>query len=44
MIYLVSYSWHESYVPKIMEGPEVEDWQSYCNSFLEEAGSNGQGN
>ena len=37
MIYLVSHNDHDSYVPRIMEGPEVEDWQAYCNSFLEEA-------
>lgn len=37
MIYLVTYNWYEDHKPTLVEGPEVDDWQAYCNSFLEEA-------
>lgn len=37
MIYLLSHNDHDSYAPNLIEGPEVEDWQAYCNSFLKEA-------
>lgn len=35
MIYLVSYSWYETYSPTILEGPEVPDWKAYCLRFLD---------
>lgn len=35
MKYLVSYSWYEDYAPVLVEGREVEDWQSFCDSLIE---------
>ena len=37
MIYSVKYSWYETSESTLVEGPEVEDWQGYCSSFLGEA-------
>ena len=37
MIYILSYSWHDSYSPIILDGPKVDDWDKYCRSFLDEA-------
>lgn len=37
MLYLVSYSDWEDYSPSLVEGPEVPDWQAFCDSLLPEA-------
>jgi len=37
MMCIISYSTQESYVPVIVEGPEVPDWKAYCQSLMEEA-------
>ena len=35
-LYIVSHSGPESYAPTFMEGPEVENWEEYCNSLMPE--------
>lgn len=37
MIYLVSMSDYDSYMPTLVDGPEVSDFNEYCNSLLDEA-------
>lgn len=37
MIYMISYSWYEEYIPTLVEGPEVPDWQAFCDGLLPEA-------
>lgn len=35
-LYIVSHSDPESYAPTFLEGPEVENWEEYCNSLMPE--------
>ena len=35
-LYVVSYSDPECYSPTYMEGPEVENWEEYCKSLMDE--------
>ncbi len=37
MIYTLAYCGREDYVPYIVEGPEVDNWQELCASLLPEA-------
>jgi hypothetical protein len=37
MLYRLSYSWYEDYSPRLLEGPEVDNWSGYCDSLLPEA-------
>ena len=35
-IYVISHSDPDCYAPTYLEGPEVEDWESHCNQFMDE--------
>jgi len=35
-LYIVSHSDPESYAPTFMEGPEVENWEEFCQSLMPE--------
>jgi len=37
MLYQLSYSWHETYSPRLLEGPVQYNWSDYCDSLLPEA-------
>ncbi len=37
MLYYLSYADYEDYRPYLLEGPEVPNWEEYCDSILQEA-------
>lgn len=36
MLYLLSLSGYDNYTPILLDGPEVDDFDQYCKSFLDE--------
>lgn len=37
MLYQIAYSWWEDYSPVLLEGPEVVDWQAFCDTWVPQA-------
>ncbi len=36
MVYIISSRGYEEYNPVLVEGPEVDDWRSFCSSLMDE--------